>query len=188
MKMARASQADIDMAMELANALEALSSRWGATMPDKIAKGHRDEERDEAFCLDDPADCRRVCEYLIELARSASLFRVAMGMAVVLDPRNELLDPDADTLQAHPKIQAALSAIDPLPDTHYECAVREMDGLRADAERYRWLCLSPIYQAPSLWICGVGFAAQEISKVQGKVEKHALDAAIDAAIAGKGVA
>lgn len=69
---------------------------------------------------------------------------------------------------------------------HYECAVREMDGLRADAERYRWLCLSPIYQAPSLWICGVGFAAQEISKVQGKVEKHALDAAIDAAIAGKG--
>ncbi len=155
MKMARASQADIDMAMELANALEALSSRWGATMPDKIAKGHRDEERDEAFCLDDPADCRRVCEYLIELARSASLFRVAMGMAVVLDPRNELLDPDADTLQAHPKIQAALSAIDPLPDTHNEACgaiqaeaelrrrhalMEEMAGALREAEEYLRNC------------------------------------------------
>lgn len=117
MKMAKASQADIDMAMELAGALEALSSRWGATMPEKIAKGGQTgEDRDEAFSLDDHEDCRRVCEYLINLGRSASLFRVVMGMAVVLDPRNELLDPDADTLEAHPRIRAALSAIEPLPE------------------------------------------------------------------------
>lgn len=116
MKMAKASQADIEMAMELANALEALSSRWGATMPQKIAKGQTGEDRDEAFSLDDHEHCRRVCEYLINLGRSASLFRVVMGMAVVLDPRNELLDPDADTLEAHPRIQAALSAIEPLPE------------------------------------------------------------------------
>lgn len=116
MKMAKASQADIEMAMELANALEALSSRWGTTMPEKIAKGQTGEDRDEAFSLDDHEHCRRVCEYLINLGRSASLFRVVMGMAVVLDPRNELLDPDADTLEVHPRIQAALSAIKPLPE------------------------------------------------------------------------
>lgn len=113
MKMAKASQADIEMAMELANALEALSSRWGATMPQKIAEAALGVT---AFCIDDPEHCRRVCEYLINLGRSASLFRVVMGMAVVLDPRNELLDPDADTLEAHPRIQAALSAIEPLPE------------------------------------------------------------------------
>ena len=111
MKMAKASQADIEMAMELANALEALSSRWGATMPQKIAEAALGVTE---FCIDDPEHCRRVCEYLINLGRSASLFRVVMGMAVVLDPRNELLDPDADTLEAHPRIQAALSAIEPL--------------------------------------------------------------------------
>jgi hypothetical protein len=26
------------------------------------------------------------------------------------------------------------------PHGHYECAVREIEALRADAERYRWLC------------------------------------------------
>lgn len=84
MKMAKASQADIEMAMELAGALEALSSRWGASMPEKIAKGQTGEDRDEAFSLDDHEDCRRVCEYLINLDRSASLFRVVMGMAGAL--------------------------------------------------------------------------------------------------------
>lgn len=116
MKMAKASQADIEMAIELATALEALSSRWGASMPEKIAKGQTGEDRDEAFSLDDHEDCRRVCEYLIQLGSGASMFRVVMGMATVLDPRNELLDPDADTLEAHPRIQAALSAIEPLPE------------------------------------------------------------------------
>lgn len=122
MKMARASQTDIEMAMELANALEALSCRWGPAMPQKIAKPASDYEADESFCIDAPADCRRVCEYLINLGRSASLFRVVMGMAVLLDPRNELLDPDADTLEAHPRIKAALSALYPLPEGYSEAS------------------------------------------------------------------
>lgn len=122
MKMARASQADIEMAMELANALEALSGRWRPVMPQKIAKPAPHDEADENFCIDAPADCRRVCEYLINLSRSASLFRVVMGMAVLLDPRNELLDPDADTLEAHPRIKAALSALYPLPEGYSEAS------------------------------------------------------------------
>lgn len=106
MKMAKASEADLDMAMELANALEALNSRWGASMPEKIAKPQREDDENEGFSLDDDEHCRRVCEYLIRLTRSASLFRVVMGMAVLLDPANKLVDPDADTLEHHPAMLA----------------------------------------------------------------------------------
>lgn len=101
MNMAKASQEDLKMAMELANALEALNSRWGASMPKKIAKPQREDE-EEGFSLDDDENCRRVCEYLIRLTRGASLSRVVMGMAVLLDPANALVDPDADTLEHHP--------------------------------------------------------------------------------------
>lgn len=108
MKMAKASEADLEMAMELANALEALSSRWGATMPEKIAKPQRDDDEAEGFSLDDDEQCRRVCEYLILMTRRASLFRVVFGMTVLLDPRNKIVDPHADTLEHHPDVVAAL--------------------------------------------------------------------------------
>jgi hypothetical protein len=49
---------------------------------------------------------------ILEAARKGSLFRVVFGMAVVLDPRNELLDPDADTIERHPKIVEALKAVE----------------------------------------------------------------------------
>lgn len=107
MKMAKASVADLEMAMELVNALESLSSRWGASMPEKIAKPQSDEE-DEGFSLDDDENCRRVCDYLIQLTRSASLSRVVMGMVVILDPANALVDPEASTLETHPDTQVAM--------------------------------------------------------------------------------
>jgi hypothetical protein len=120
MKMAKASEADLEMAMQLASALEALNSRWGATMPEKIAKPQRDEGEAEGFSLDDDENCRRVCEYLIRLTRSASLFRVVWGAAVMLDPANKLVDPDADTIEHHPATVAGLDAqrARPLADWH----------------------------------------------------------------------
>jgi hypothetical protein len=113
MKMAKASEADMQMASELANALEALSSRWGATMPEKIDRAAPDAN--EAFSVDDPDHCRRVCEYLIALTRSASLCRVVWGMDVLLDPRNKIVDPDADTLEHHPETVACRAATLPKP-------------------------------------------------------------------------
>lgn len=107
MKMAKASAADIDMAIELAAALAALSSYWGAVMPPKLQGA---TEEDAPFSIDDADDCRRVLRYLIQLDRRASLFRVAYGMAVLLDPRNKIVDPDADTLEHHPDTVAALDA------------------------------------------------------------------------------
>ena len=123
MKMAKDTEADLNMALELSNALEALASHWGATMPEKIEKPAEGEER-ERFCIDDHDDCRRVIEYLIRLTRSASLFRVTFGMTVLLDPANAIVDPAADTLEHHPDTVAAkkrvaeLGAV-PLPISSY---------------------------------------------------------------------
>ncbi|XVJ69854.1 MAG: hypothetical protein HEQ39_09520 [Rhizobacter sp.] len=102
MKMAKASEADVKMALELAGALESLAGRWGATMPEAIAKRKTEDGEEEGFSLDDEEHCRRVCEYLIRLTRSASLFRVVGGMTVLLDPMNKIVDPTADTLERHP--------------------------------------------------------------------------------------
>lgn len=102
MKMAKASDADLHMAFELAGALEALAGQWGACMPAKIERVDHDCET-ERFELDDHEQCKRVIEYLQALTRSASIFRVVHGMAVLLDPRNKMVDPDADTLEHHPE-------------------------------------------------------------------------------------
>lgn len=104
--MAKASQADMDMAVDLSNALEALASHWGPTMPEKIERLGEGEES-ERFCLDDHEHCIRVIQYLLRLTRSASLFRVVWGMQVLLDPANAIVDPNADTLEHHPDTVAA---------------------------------------------------------------------------------
>lgn len=109
MKMAKASDADMAMAIELTQALEAISDNWAATMPKQIAMHVDDDVVDsEGFSLDDDDKCRRVCEYLIRLTRSASLMRVVLGMQVCLDPENRLIDPDSDVIAYHPDIAAAL--------------------------------------------------------------------------------
>ena len=120
MKIAKASVADLDMAFELVGALDTLSSRLGAAMPEKIAKPQRDDDEAEGFSLDDGEKCRRVCEYLIRLTRSASLSRVVFGAAVMLDPRNRCVDPNADTIEHHPDAEAGLDAKQarPLSDWH----------------------------------------------------------------------
>lgn len=51
MAMAKANPADLDMALELAYALEAISSRHGGTMPEKIAKPQGGEDDTEPFLL-----------------------------------------------------------------------------------------------------------------------------------------
>lgn len=97
MKMARASQADIDAALEVTRILEDLLR---GHMP---ASGEDDDF--QWFHRDDPDECRVVLGKLLDAADKGSLFRVVFGMLVVLDPRNELLDPDADTIEKHPKIK-----------------------------------------------------------------------------------
>lgn len=97
MKMAKASEADLQMAMDLSNALESVARDGCFPMalrpdPDAIAR----------FDVDDGEDCKELVGHLLGLVRSASLMRVVWGMAVLLDPRNKIVDPNADTLERYP--------------------------------------------------------------------------------------
>ena len=106
-KMAKASEADLKMAMELCNALESMERyRY---MPDALTPSAPDAEPVN-FDMDSGDDCIKVVEYLLRLTRSASLMRVVCGMATLLDPRNKIVDPEADTLEHHPDTVKALSA------------------------------------------------------------------------------
>ena len=83
------------MAMKLANYLDAIE--W------------LDERDTDQYA--------KLLDGLRRLLNQGSISRVIWGMAVICDPANEIIDPDADTLEAHPRLDAAAN----------------------DAERYRWL-------------------------------------------------
>lgn len=99
MKMAKASEADLQMAMDLASMLEVLGHRHCPSMPTVIARNDGDED----FDRDDDDQCGRALRALLETADRGSLFRVVWGAAVMLDPRNKLVDPNADTIEHHPE-------------------------------------------------------------------------------------
>jgi hypothetical protein len=98
MKMAKASEADLEMAMDLVGMLDALGHRHCPSMPTVIARNDGDED----FDRDDDDQCGRALRALLETADRGSLLRVVWGAAVMLDPRNKLVDPDADTIEHHP--------------------------------------------------------------------------------------
>lgn len=110
MKMAKASEADLNMAMDLCGALDVLGQRFVPCMPEAIELLDADSER-EPFDCDDDAQCGRALRHLLEIAERGSLSRVIWGMAVLLDPANRIVDPNADTLEHHPDVVAGLAAI-----------------------------------------------------------------------------
>jgi hypothetical protein len=113
MKMAKASEADLNMAMELANAFDDITRRWGAMVPEKAQRPG--EEDSESFDRDDSEQCKRVLGYLLDVADRASLSRVIFGCAVMLDPKNKCVDPDADTIEHHPEVASAFAAKEAQP-------------------------------------------------------------------------
>ena len=106
MKMAKASEADIEMAIDLSRIIEDIESGHCPRL------AMEDEESEELEWLDatDSEQMRRLIDLIKATARKGSIFRVTFGMAVVCDPRNEILNPDADTLELHPNIVSALNA------------------------------------------------------------------------------
>lgn len=114
MKMAKASEADMNMAMELCSALDLLTQRWNPCMPEAIEVLAADDEY-ETFDRDDSEQCKRALGYLLDVASRASMMRVVWGMAVLLDPRNKIVNPDADCLEHHPETVVALAAMAAAP-------------------------------------------------------------------------
>lgn len=100
MRMARASEQDLDAAMQLCGALDALTG-WRPVVPEAVARVPADSDADEPFDADDQEQCARVLEHLLEIYQLASVPRVVWGCAVMLDPRNRLVDPDSDVIEQH---------------------------------------------------------------------------------------
>ena len=100
--MAKASEADLAMAMELTNALEAISQRWTPSMPESIKRLGADDEY-EPFDPDNAEQCIRVVAHLRKLMDRGSLMRVVWGAAIMLDPRNKMVDPNSDIIEHYPE-------------------------------------------------------------------------------------
>ena len=102
--MARASDVDIAVAMDLCNWLGELSGGFEPPL--------QEGDDQPPFDQDDDAACGRVLRRMLERAEQGSLMRVVWGMATVLNPENKVLDPDADVLRPHPDIAAAASELE----------------------------------------------------------------------------
>ena len=102
MKMAKPSDEDIRLAMDIARIVEDLEQRYRP----ELVFGEDDQE----LWLDTESidELQAVVEKIREIAARGSIFRVVLGMAVVTDPKNEVLDPNADTLELHPILLDAL--------------------------------------------------------------------------------
>ena len=92
MKMAKASKADMDMALKLCSALEAVDRRF-------FPEGSEGSNDPEDLDLNDDEHCGQVLRHLHDVLQGGSIGRVIWGMYVLLDPANKLVDPNASTLE-----------------------------------------------------------------------------------------
>ncbi len=130
MKMAKASKADINAAIELYQFLQA------------IGRGGAPSEAIDEFGYTGYGDLleRQApdVEFLVRAHERGGLFRVVWGMQVLLDPANEVVDPNLPHLELHPK---------------HEKAARERDELVAIARHVLFEGLTanhePAYLIPS---------------------------------------
>lgn len=171
MKMAKASQQDLDAANQVASHISDLEKGFMPSTPDG-------DGGSELFDRNDPDDCMLAMHTILDAAEKGSLFRVTFGMQVVCDPRNKVVDPDADCLEIHPEHTANADKVADL--------TARVADLEMDAKRYRYLREQPTHAATlrtSEWYGPTFSSGKGINGI-------ALDDAIDAAIAamGKGAA
>ncbi|MBW7902989.1 MAG: hypothetical protein H3C26_16020 [Rhodocyclaceae bacterium] len=98
MKMAKATAADLKAAMAVTAILEGLDRQW-------LPAGLAEKFGDDRFDIDNPEHLREVARLILVVASTGSIGRVAYGMLALLDPRNEMVDPAADTLEVHPRFE-----------------------------------------------------------------------------------
>jgi hypothetical protein len=114
MKMAKADDRDLRAANAVAGILEDIGKgyypRRIAETPAGIEPVEWGNDNDDPtfFDSDDAEHCKAVVERLLLCENSGSLFRVTFGMQVLLDPANQIVDPDADTLEVHPRFKVAM--------------------------------------------------------------------------------
>lgn len=102
MTMARASDKEIKQAIILAGVIEDVER---GDYPRRI-DGEYKEGDPEHFDEDDIEHWRALGERLSQLSRG--LFRVTFGFSTLMNPANELVDLDMDSLTLHPRLIKAL--------------------------------------------------------------------------------
>lgn len=106
MKMAKASENDIEQTLSLVGALEAISKGYYPSNPDTDA-----EREDEPifFDEDDPGHLRVFYDRVKARLDAApgGIFRVVFGFVTMMS--NNIVDPDLDHLELHPRITEALA-------------------------------------------------------------------------------
>lgn len=125
MKMARASEQDLEVAQQTASFIEFLQKEW---VPEAM------DSDDDVFDIEDPEQCQQVLRKLLEINDHGSIFRVTFGLLVLLDPANKLIDPDADTLELHPDV-TRLQAENAALQQRLNVADELVDDLKKDKER-----------------------------------------------------
>ncbi|MCM2310311.1 MAG: hypothetical protein NDI84_02810 [Steroidobacteraceae bacterium] len=104
MKVARAERQDLDAAMMLMGLLDNIDRGYYPSDSD-------DNEDDPTFFdEDDPEHLAQLWRRLKACLDAAPGFqgRVIFGAATLMDPRNEVIDPEDDAISLHPRLEAAL--------------------------------------------------------------------------------
>lgn len=103
MKMAKASQADLELGLAITSVIEACER---GMMPADLCE---DEDADdyEDFYRCNQRQCYEVLNHILDIAEKGSLARVTWGMFILLDPENKILDPNVDHLALHPELSDA---------------------------------------------------------------------------------
>lgn len=126
MKMAKASECDIDAAGEAMAVLNSIASGYYPSYSD-------DGEDDEPtfFNPDDPKHLRLFYDLMNKTLDDAPGWpgRVIGGMCyVILFAKNQIVDPDADCLELHPRFAAVAAQRDELLAALRDCSTDEGPG------------------------------------------------------------
>ena len=109
-KMARASDDDLNVAYDLLGLLDNIER-------DYYPAGESDEDAPTFLDIDDPEHLRLVYDRLKEIIDrrgSGALHRVVGGFSTIANPRNALIDLAKDVIELHPRLIAALEAVEKL--------------------------------------------------------------------------
>lgn len=102
MKIALTTEQDIRAAQDVLSALEALDSGY---FPESWNEG------EEFFC-DDAEHCLFAMNRLLDAAGNGNTMRFLMNAVTLLDTKNNVVNPDSDILELHPRIEKALAMLD----------------------------------------------------------------------------
>lgn len=99
MNIAKPSERDINMALDLCGILESIERGF---MP--VSAIEESDDEDTEFDRANPDDCQVALNLVIDTLRAGSIGRVICGMAALVNPESKLLDPDADILKPYPSL------------------------------------------------------------------------------------